>query len=152
MTTEQQLMAQRIPTRTPTDGDELLDFWRTLDYDYADATATLMIDATAASPLIITEVINVVWIAFNGGSASIDVGDGSTADYWIDTADVTEASAGFLTSSHWSDTAGGGSAYSATSHGRRYTTAASVVMTLGGSVGTTGTGTVFVHCLRYTPS
>lgn len=126
------------PTRDPDDGLAYSNYWRMADYVNADGGVTINEVATAAHPVLVKEVVHIVKTAF-GASAEIDVGDGSTADLWIDKTDIAENTAGDVTSSH---NAG------APIDGQYYTSAFQVKVTLGGTR-TGGTGKLLVNMIRF---
>jgi hypothetical protein len=92
------LTAQLDPTRNPADGQVLLPFFDYVDYVNADDVAIYYGMATTDHPVYVIEVIHHVKTAF-GGSATIDVGDGTTADKYIANSGIDENSAGNLVSS-----------------------------------------------------
>ena len=59
----------------------------------ADTNTTKAVLQIPAKTMV-TKVILVVTEVFAGGTPSIDVGDGTDVDGWIDTTDVTETTAG----------------------------------------------------------
>jgi hypothetical protein len=147
--TEQRVVVQRLPLKDNTSvlGHALVSEVAVLNYDYEDTGAALklLIDATAAYPIYIREVLHIVRTASTGSSPTVNIGDGTTADLWIDEADIVDQTISSVVSSIESDTAGGGSAFGATLlSGKYYVTAAPIVVTLGGSW-TAGAGTVLVH-------
>ena len=154
--TEQRVVVQRLPLKdhTAVTGQTLMDEVAVLNYDYEDTGAALklLIDASATYPVYIREVVHIVRTASNGTSPTVNVGDGSTADLWIDEADIADQTQYHVVSSVQSDTAGGGSGSSATLlSGKYYVTAAPIVVTLGGTW-TAGAGTVMVFFTRINPA
>jgi hypothetical protein len=119
------------PTRNPSDGVAHAPFYEYVNYVNADDTATYYGMATAANPVTVIEVIHTVKTAF-GGSATIDVGDGSTADLWIANTSIDENTAP--------------SSFKSTVC-KRYTAPFQVKVTLGGTR-TGGTGQLIVGMLR----
>jgi len=119
------------PTRNPSDGESYAPFYEFVNYVNADDTATYYGMATPANPVTVIEVIHTVKTAF-GGSATIDVGDGTTADLWIANTGIDENSAG--------------NSVRATIC-KRYTAPFQVKVTLGGTR-TGGTGQLIVGMLR----
>lgn len=59
----------------------------------ADTNATVTIMQIPAGTLVLKMWI-VITTLFAGGTPSIDIGDAADADGWIDTTDITEATAG----------------------------------------------------------
>jgi hypothetical protein len=155
--TEQRVVLRRVPLKddTSVSGLTLVPEIAVLNYDYLDTGAglKLLVDATAAYPIYIRKVVHVVRTAFASlSSATINIGDGSVADYWIDTADIDNSTENFVVSSIESDTAGGGSGSNATRlSGTYYTTTAQILVTLGGTP-TAGAGTVIAHYTRINPT
>lgn len=119
------------PTRNPSDGVAHAPFYEYVNYVNADNTATYYGMATAANPVTVIEVVHTVKTAF-GGSATINVGDGSTANLWIATASLTPNTAN--------------SSFKSTAV-VRYTAPFVVKVTLGGTR-TGGTGQLIVGMLR----
>lgn len=119
------------PTRNPSDGEAHAPFYEYVNYINADDTATYYGMATAANPVTVIEVVHTVKTAF-GGSATINVGDGSTADLWIASSSLTPNTAD--------------SSFKATVV-KRYTAPFVVKVTLGGTR-TGGTGQLIVGMLR----
>lgn len=103
-------------------------------FDHADSTAVVL-DIPADTFVI--AVYLVITEAFDG-SASIDVGDTSNADVWIDTTDVTETTIGIYQGD------GGDATYYS---GHLYQTAAQLKITFSASEGTVGECHVVAHCL-----
>lgn len=154
MAQEQRIVMQRLPTKTPTDAQAFVEEVAVLHYNYDDTGSDLklFIDATATNPVYVREVVHVVRTGSDGTSPTADVGDGSTADLWIDQADIADQTAGHVVSSVNSDTAGGGSGSSATLlSGKWYTSAVQIVVTLGGTW-TAGAGTVLAYFMRLKPA
>lgn len=85
-------------TRLPPDGERYDGFWEVLNYEHDDADISIRFAASAAQPVLVKEVINVVTVAFGAG-ATIAVGDGSTANSWLATGDVAQNTAGSVASS-----------------------------------------------------
>lgn len=125
------LTAQLDPTRDPADGQVLLPFYDYVDYVNADNTATYYGMATAAHPVYVLEVLHHVKTGF-GASATIDVGDGTTADAYIANSAIAENTANDLVS---------------TAVRKVYTAPFQVKVTLGGTR-TGGTGRLIVGLLR----
>lgn len=154
MTQEQRVVVQRLPVKNPAEAQAFVGEVGVLHYDYDDTGADLelLIDATATYPVYIREVVHIVRTASDGTSPTANVGDGSTADLWIDEADIADQTEGHVVSSLQSDTAGGGSGSNATLlSGKWYTTAVRVKVTLGGTW-TAGAGTVLVYFNRLKPA
>ena len=154
MAQEQRIVMQRLPTKTPTDAQAFVEEVAVLNYNYDDTGSDLklFIDATATNPVYIREVVHIVRTGSDGTSPTANVGDGSTADLWIDEADIADQTGGHVVSSVNSDTAGGGTSSSATLlSGKWYTSAAQIVVTLGGTW-TAGAGTVLAYFMRLKPA
>ena len=120
------------PTRNPSDGVAHAPFYEYVNYVNADDTATYYGMATAANPVTVIEVIHTVKTAF-GGSATINVGDGSTADLWIASTSLAPNTAG--------------NSFKVGTLVKRYTAPFVVKVTLGGTR-TGGTGQLIVGMLR----
>lgn len=153
---EQRVVVRRVPLKDDSSvlGKTLVSEVAVLNYDYDDTGADLklLIDATASYPVYVREVVHIVRTASDGTSPTVNVGDGSTADLWIDEADIADQTQYHVVSSVQSDTAGGGSGSSATLlSGKYYVTAVPVVVTLGGTW-TAGAGTVIVYFDRIDPT
>lgn len=146
------IKVRRTPQRDSSSpyGVSYLTEMATLAYTYATSGAglELFVEATADNPIYVREVVHVVETAAAGTSPTVNVGDGTTADLWIDQADVTLNTAGHVVSSQYSATAGGGSNYSNTLRsGKFYTSPFKVVVTKGGTW-TAGKGKVIVYFTR----
>ncbi len=128
------LKIQVDPTRNPADGEAYQSYVRVKDYVNADDVAVIQEVATPDHPVLVLSVRHVVKTAF-GGSATIDVGDGSTADLWIAASQITENTAKNVITS----TAVNGVYYDAPFQ---------VKVTLGGTR-TGGTGTLLVEMIRF---
>lgn len=153
---EQRVVVRRVPLKVDTDlaGKTLVSEVAVLNYDYDDTGADLklLIDATASYPVYVREVVHIVRTASSGTSPTVNIGDGSTADLWIDEADIADQTQYHVVSSLQSDTAGGGSGSNATLlSGKYYVTAVPIVVTLGGTW-TAGAGTVIVYFNRIDPT
>lgn len=85
-------------TRNPAEGERHDGFWEVIEYEHDDADIALRFAASATQPVLVKEVIHVVEEAF-GASATLDVGDGSDADYWLAQGDIVENTAGNVTNS-----------------------------------------------------
>lgn len=70
------------PTRNPADGEKLSGWWELLEYDWDDVTPKIYFSASVAHPVLVAEVRHIITTAFTG-TAQIDVGDSSAADYWF---------------------------------------------------------------------
>ncbi len=120
-------------TRNPSDGVAKSPYFREVDYVNADNAASIYEAASAAHPVLVLKVWHVVKTAF-GASATIDVGDGSTADLWIANSAITENTAGNVAAS--------------TIAGTWYTSPFQIKATLGGTR-TGGTGKVIAQMIRF---
>lgn len=125
-------MIQVDATRNPSDGDAHVPYLRIAEYVNADNTCTILEAATEAHPVLVRKVSHVVKTGF-GASATIDVGDGSTADLWIANSAIAENTAGDFVNSSVA--------------GKRYTAPFQVKVTLGGTR-TGGTGELIVEMVR----
>ena len=123
--------------RNPVDGEKHDGFWEVLEYNHDAVDIAVRFAASATRPVLVKEVVHVVEVAF-GASATLDVGDGSDDDYWIDQADITENTAGDVTSSLNA---------AAPHNGRWYTANGQVKVTVGGTH-TAGAGRLLVHLIR----
>lgn len=128
---------QRVATRDPADGVVKASWWEELDYAYDDSDVTIRFGANATNPVLVKEVVHVVLTACDG---TLDVGDGTDVDYWIDQLDITEATPGDVTSSLLATNA-------TPKHGRWYTTNGQVTVTIAGSP-TGGTGKLLVNLIQ----
>ena len=68
--------------RNPVDGERHDGFWEVLEYNHDAADIAVRFAASATRPVLVTEVVHVVEVAF-GAIAPLDVGDGS--DEWTRT-------------------------------------------------------------------
>ena len=125
--------------RNPVDGERHDGFWEVLEYNHDAADIAVRFAASATRPVLVKEVVHVVEVAF-GASATLDVGDGSDEDYWIDQTDITENTAGNTTSSLLATTA-------VPKSGRWYTANGQVKVTVAGTH-TAGKGRLLVHLIR----
>lgn len=133
--------AYKVQVDTPRDPDDGLaygDFWKALDYEWNGTATSILVAASAAHPVLVKEIAHVVTTAFTS-TATVDVGDGSDADHYIDTTDMAVDSVGNVTSS-----------LNATSphNGVWNTTNFEIKVTVGGTV-TGGAGKLLVNMLRF---
>ena len=124
-------------TRNPAEGERHDGFWEVVEYSHDDADIALRFAANAAQPVLVKEVVHVVEEAF-GASATIDVGDGSDADYWLAQGDITENAAGNVAASLLA---------TVPRPGRWYTANGQVKVTVGGTH-TAGRGRLLVYLIR----
>lgn len=117
---------------------------RVVPYDHADLDAvghTLTIDVPAG--------VYMLWVghhiseAFDGGVPSCDIGDGSDADAWVDTTDISET-----TLNDWAMSLGKANALSG---GKYFATAGKVVVTHAAGL-TAGKGEVHLCFYAVAPS
>ena len=125
--------------RNPVEGERHDGFWEVLEYEHDDTDIAIRFAASAVRPVLVKEVVHIVEVAF-GASATIDVGDGSTGDYWIDATDITENTAGNVTSSLLATTNGAKT-------GRWYTANGQIKVTVGGTH-TAGKGRLLAYLIR----
>lgn len=126
------------PTRDPDNGLAYGDFWQVLDYEWDDTATSILVAASAAHPVLVKEIVHVVTTAFTG-TATVDVGDGSDADHYIDTTDMAVDSQGNVTSS----------LNAASPHNGVWNTANfQIKVTVGGTV-VAGAGKLLVNMLRF---
>ncbi len=128
------LKIQVDATRNPADGEAYQSYTRVKDYVNADNTAVIQEVATADHPVLVLSVRHIVKTGF-GASATIDIGDGSTADLWIANTAITENTAGNVITS-------------TSVNGVYYTAPFQVKVTLGGTR-TGGTGRLLVEMIRF---
>lgn len=126
-------------TRDPADGEKFAGFWEVLDYAHDAADIAVRFAASAAGPVLVKEVVHLVTTPF-GASATIDVGDGTDVDYWIDQTDIAANTTGNTLSSLLATTA-------VPKSGRLYTANGQVKVTVGGTH-TAGAGKLLVHLIR----
>lgn len=134
-----QVKTQVTATRNPSDGEKAIGYWEILDYAHDATDPVVRFSASATNPVLVKEVVHVVRTAFTA-TATLDVGDGSDADYWIDQNDITVNSAGNTVSSFLASNATAKS-------GRLYVADGEVKVTVGG-VHAAGVGTLMVHLVR----
>ena len=128
------LKIQVDPTRNPADGEAYQSYIRVKDYVNADDVALMQEVATEEHPVLVLSVLHIVKTGF-GASATIDIGDGSTADLWIANTAITENTAGNVITS-------------TVVNGVYYTAPFQVKVTLGGTR-TGGTGRLLVEMIRF---
>jgi hypothetical protein len=126
------LTQQLLVTRNPDDGVAYLEDVKVLEYSKDDATATLIIPASAADPVYVTSIVNLITEAFAGGTATIDVGDGSTAAKYLANGSLAEGTVGDKVSAVV---------------GAKLVANAKIVVTIGAG-NTTGKGALIVHLFR----
>ena len=124
-------------TRNPVDGERHDGFWEVIEYEHDDPDIAVRFAASAARPVLVKEVAHVVETPF-GASATLDVGDGTDADYWLAQGDIGENTAGNVTTSLLATVA---------RPGRWYTANGEVKVTVGGTH-TAGAGRLLVHLIR----
>jgi len=132
---------QNNATRDPAAGKVLVEDVLRLNFIFSAAGAALQlaIPASVEEPIFLDEVIFIVTTAFAGGTPSIDVGDGTTADAYIATADITETSLGDVSRSL--------TAAQPKADGEYLTAERRVTVTLSASL-TAGAGTVLARIFR----
>lgn len=106
----------------------------------ADTNTTKPVINIPAKTLV-TKVYIYVKTAFAGGTPSLDVGDTSDPDGWVDTTDITETSAGLYGASE-SNT--GTTTYNV--RGKYYSAAATIDAVVSASL-TAGVAYVFAHMI-----
>ena len=124
--------------RDPEDGLKYGNFWDALDYEWDDTLTSILVAASAAHPVLVKEIAHVVTTAFTS-TATVDVGDGTDPDHYIDTTDMAVDSVGNVTSS----------LNAASPHNGVWNTANfEIKVTVGGTV-TGGAGKLLVNMLRF---
>lgn len=134
---------QRVTTRDPDKGKAILPEVLKLEYAYNSTGSALELDipASADEPVLLWDVAHIVRTAFAGGTPSIDVGDGSDADAYVDTLSITETSAGNI--AYARDNANS----EAKAKGEYLTANRKITVTLSASL-TAGAGTVLAFIYR----
>ena len=135
-------LLQRAATRNPDDGKARLAEYQTLELDFEhDSTAlTLHIPATAADPILLLNVILRIVDNFTGDAdETLNVGDGATADAFIDELDIDVTAVNAIAQSLNKD--------NAKSMGWYYVADGSIVVTIGGAP-TDGTGKLIAEIIR----
>jgi len=132
---------QREAFRAPDNGKSYLAEVLRLDYTFDSTELTLNIPADATHPVLLFDIAHIVRVLFSGGTPSIDVGDGSDPDGYIDTLSITEGDAGDLAYARDKDNS------EALSKGAYLTTNGKIVVTVGGSP-TAGEATVLAFLYR----
>lgn len=124
-------------TRNPVEGERHDGFWEVVQYSHDDTDIALRFAANAAQPVLVKEILHVVEEAFGAG-ATLDIGDGSDADYWLAQGDIAEDTAGDVTSSLLA---------TVPRTGRWYTANGEVKVTVGGTH-TAGRGCLLAYLIR----
>lgn len=124
-------------TRNPVEGERHDGFWEVVQYSHDDTDIALRFAANAAQPVLVKEILHVVEEAFGAG-ATLDIGDGSDADYWLAQGDIVENTAGDVTSSLLA---------TVPRTGRWYTANGEVKVTVGGTH-TAGRGCLLAYLIR----
>lgn len=123
--------------RNPVEGERHDGFWEVIEYEHDDTDIALRFAASATQPVLVKEVMHVVEEAF-GASATLDVGDGSDADYWLAQGDIAENTAGNVTNSLLA---------TVPRAGRWYTANGQIKVTVGGAH-TAGRGRLLAYLIR----
>lgn len=123
--------------RNPAEGERHDGFWEVIEYEHDDADIALRFAASAVQPVLVKEVVHIVADAF-GASATIDVGDGTDADYWLAQGDIGENTTGDVTDSLLA---------TVPRDGRWYTANGEVKVTVGGTH-TAGRGRLLAYLIR----
>ncbi len=109
---------------------------RTVEYDYSKLDASHLLRIPVAPNTVVLGVAHEVLTAFVGGTPAIDVGDGTTANKFVATADVVPGTAGTFTLKM-----GGANC-------KKYTNSGAIVIT--GSAGlTAGKGKLTIFEINY---
>lgn len=124
-------------TRNPVEGERHDGFWEVVEYSHDDADIALRFAASVAQPVLVKEVVHVVEEAFGAG-ATINVGDGSTANYWLPAAGISQNTVGHVGSSYLAATPRAG---------RWYTGNGQIKVTVGGTH-TAGRGRLLAYLIR----
>lgn len=134
---------QREALRDPADGRSILTEILQLNYAWDDTGADLVLNipATASEPILLFDVGHVVTTLFTGGTPSIDVGDGTDVDAFVDTTAITEGTAGNIA---WGRDAAGSEAKA---KGQYLTSNLAITVTLSASL-SAGAGTVLAYIAR----
>lgn len=106
----------------------------------ADTNGTRQVLEVPAKTFV-AEVLLIITVAFDGGSPSLDVGDGTTTDGWIDTGLIAAATTGAF---RGDETAGTVGAYQTS--GKYYASADTIDVVVSASL-TAGTAYVLARCL-----
>ena len=114
-------------------------FWLRLDYDYEDIPAGLT--KTFVVPLnhVILGVAHLVVSGFSGSALTLDIGDGSNDDGYVDNTNLTLGTA--------EDFYYGGGGANALAQGTFDLDAAQSVVLTFNEAPTAGEGSVLIHCL-----
>lgn len=132
---------QREAFRSPGSGKSYLAEVLRLDYAFGSTDLTLSIPADAAHPVLLYDVAHIVRVLFSGGTPSIEVGDGTDPNGYIDTLSITEGTAGDI--AYARDNANS----EAFAKGKYLTANGKIVVTVGGSP-TAGAATVLAFLYR----
>lgn len=106
-----------------------------VEYAFSDFDASYELKIPVESGLAVLGVAHEVTTAFSGGTPSIDVGDGSTTDFWLGTADITETVTGNFSNS-----------LSAGVGGAKFNSAGNVVLTSSTELAA-GAGAVYIFSI-----
>jgi len=118
-------------------------FWLVKEYDYADVPVGLTITYALEAGVILLGAAHVVVDAFSGSGVTLDVGDGSDDDAYIDNTNLDlQTDANFYYGGGGAN-AGAQGAYSESAH--------KVVMTFNEQP-TAGSGKLLLHCLDLSTS
>jgi len=119
----------------PATGKAWLEDVRVLEYTWESAGDDLIlrIPASLHEQIFITDVRHLVRTAFAGGTPAIDIGDGTTADFFIAAAGIAETTVNNLARAKL---------------GKKLKANGQVKITLSGSL-TAGAGTLFVKMFRW---
>ena len=123
--------------RNPAEGERHDGFWEVVEYEHDDTDIALRFAASAVQPVLVKEVVHIVEVAF-GASATLDVGDGSDADYWLAQGDIAENTVGDVTASPLA---------TVPRDGRWYTSNGQIKVTVGGTH-TAGRGRLLAYLIR----
>lgn len=114
-------------------------FWLKLDYDYEDVPAGLTVTYPVPLNHVILGVAHVVTAGFSGSALTLDIGDGSNDDGYVDNTNLT---LGTLGNFYY----GGGGANALAQGTFDVDDAQKVVLTFN-EAPTAGAGSVLIHCL-----
>jgi len=144
MAVTEKLQLQRRALRNPDLG--LANLAEVVELDYVfnstGAALTLVLPATVANPIILFAVMHAVRTAFAGGTPSIDIGDGTDVDGYLDSTDITETTAG-----NFANSMTAASADAVLNEGEYLTAPRSITVTLSASL-TAGAGKVLALIYR----
>lgn len=132
------LKVQVDATRKPVDGEKHGSYWEVLQYAWNAADPTIYVAASETHPVAVLEVVHVVETAFTA-TATIDIGDGTDADLYIDQTDINVDADNNATTSLLATTPPGV---------QHYTANFQITATVAGTV-SAGAGKLMAHLIRF---